>query len=116
MRYLIAALVLLPVLASAQETRTATITFARPTQYTDGSPIPAGVAITYRLYQGAKGGTKTLAGTITGTTATVNSGLAPGETCWEVTAVANGVESARSNEGCKTFAYPATQAVTITVN
>lgn len=99
----------------AQETRTATITFARPTHYVDGTEITAGIAVTYNVYQGARGSTKTLAGTITATATTINSGLQPGETCWQVTAVANGVESAMSNEGCKTFPWPATQTVIITV-
>lgn len=102
----------------AQETRTATISFDAPTTYADAenTPIPAsGVAITYRVYQGAKGATKTFVATIAATGLTIDTGLSYGETCWEVIAVANGKESARSNEGCKTFEFPATKSVTITV-
>lgn len=102
-------------LALSQEPRTATVTFQRPTQYTDGSAISQGTDVAYRVYQGARGTEKQRVAEITGTTATINSGLQPGETCWQVSAVANGVESALSNEGCKSFAWPATEAVTITV-
>lgn len=102
--------------AHAQTARTATITFTRPVTYTDGSVLPAGVSVSYKVYQGAKGSTsKTVVGTITSTATTVSTGLQPGETCWQVSAVANGVESALSNEGCKTFAFPAPDIVTITV-
>lgn len=102
--------------AHAQTARSATITFTRPTQYTDGTTIPTGTAITYNVYQGARGSTtKTRVGTITATATTINSGLQPGETCWQVATVANGVESTLSNEGCKTFPWPATESVTITV-
>lgn len=101
--------------ANAQTARSATISFTRPTQFTDGTTIPTGTTITYNVYQGARGSTsKTRVGTITGTSTTINSGLQPGEYCWQVTTVANGAESALSNEGCKTFAFP-TEAVTITV-
>ena len=113
-KFLVCVLVVLPLLANAQ-TRTATITFSRPTRYVDGSTIPTGTAITYNLYQGAKGSTKPKVGTITGTSTTVNTGLPVGEVCWQVSAIANGVESGLSGEGCKTFAQPATETVTITV-
>lgn len=102
--------------AQAQTPRTATISFTKPTKYSDGTDIAASTVVTYNVYQGAKGSTtKAKVGTITGTTTTINSGLQPGETCWEVTTVANGVEGVKSNEGCKTFAFPATDAVVITV-
>lgn len=101
--------------ANAQTARTATITFTRPLQYTDGTDIAAGTALSYNVYQGAKGGAKTKVATITATATTINTGLPPGETCWEVTTLANGVESARSNEACKSFAFPTPEAITITV-
>lgn len=102
--------------AFAQTPRTATITFTRPTQYTDGSALGSAVVVTYKVYQGAKGSTtKPVVATITSTATTVTSGLQPGETCWQISAVANGVESALSNEACKTFAFPAPETVTITV-
>lgn len=101
--------------AQAQASRTATITFAKPTQYVDGTPIAAAAVVTYHVYQGTRGSTKTRVGTITATATTISSGLQPGETCWQVTAVANGVESAMSNEGCRVFPFPATESVIITV-
>lgn len=103
-------------LAEAQETRSATITFYAPTKYTDGSSIAQGTQITYRLYQGEKGQTKTLAATLTSTATKVSTGLQAGkEYCWQVTAVINGQESERSNEACKAFAFPIPETVTITV-
>lgn len=102
--------------ADAQSARTATITFTRPAKYVDGTDIAAGTVISYNVYQGAKGSTgKAKVATITATATTINTGLQPGETCWQITAVANGVESAQSGEACKTFAFPATEPVTITV-
>lgn len=95
--------------------RTAMITFTRPTQYTDGTAIAEGTEVTYHVYQGARGTDKPRVATITATATTINTGLQPGETCWQVTAIANGVESAMSNEACKTFEWPATEAVIITV-
>lgn len=117
MTKLIAALLLVfAVTASAQTPRTATITFTRPTQYTDGTTIAAEVAVTYNVYQGAKGSTtKAKVGTITSTATTITSGLQPGETCWQVSAIANGIESQLSNEACKSFSWPAPETVTITV-
>lgn len=101
--------------ASAQTTRTATISLERPTKYTDNTDIPASAAISYRVYQGARGQAKTLVGTITSTSTTINSGLQAGqEYCWEVTAVAGGEESARSNEACKSFRVPVTVTITVT--
>lgn len=109
--------VLMAAIATAQTTgRTATITFSAPTRYTDGSSVEAGTSISYRVYQGARGGTKTQVGTITGTSTTISSGLLAGrEYCWEVTSVINGVESARSNEACKSFPFPTPETITITV-
>src|SRR5687767_13360218 len=115
MRYLAITLLLLSAVASAQTPRSATITFSRPTKYTDGTDIATGTALSYKVLQGAKGTAKTVVGTITATATTINAGLQPGETCWQIIVVANGVESAASNEACKTFPFPSTEAVTITV-
>lgn len=99
-------------IAQAQEPRSATIEFEAPTEYTDGTPITD--PISYRVYQGARGGEKQLIGTITETQTTINSGLERGrEYCWHVTAVVGGEESEPSNEGCKAFRVP--RSVTITV-
>lgn len=108
----LAALLAVATTAHAQ-TRTATISFERPTKYTDDSDIAASTPVSYRVYQGAKGQTKTLVGTITSTNTTISSGLQAGEYCWEVTAVVGTEESSRSNEACKSF--KAAQTVTITV-
>ena len=108
-------LVAISAAVQAQEPRTAVISFDAPTEYIDGTPIAPGTVIEYRVYQGAKGSGKPQVATITGTSTTINTGLQPGETCWQVSAVANGRESDLSNEGCKTFEFPATKAITITV-
>lgn len=102
--------------AQTAPARTAEVTFARPAKYTDGTTLPTTVAVTYNLYQGARGSTtKPKVGTISTTGTTISSGLLPGETCWQVSTVANGIESALSNEACKTFPWPATEVITITV-
>jgi hypothetical protein len=116
MRYFVALLLLAVFPAMAQTTRTAVITFTRPAVYTDGTAVAASTVLSYKVYQGAKGSTsKPVVATITATATTINSGLQPGETCWQISTVANGIESALSNEACKTFPFPATEAVTITV-
>lgn len=119
MKKLLAILALAPVAVFAQVVpNTATITFNAPTARTDGAPVAG--AISYKVYQGISGQAKTLVGTITTTNTTINTGLVGGNRyCWEVTATeaapgAN-VESARSNEGCKTFAVAGVQPVTITI-
>jgi hypothetical protein len=71
--------------------------------------------LSYKLFQGGKGAAKTQVATIDKSPVTINTGLQPGETCWELVVVANGVESERSNEACKSFAFPATEKVIITV-
>lgn len=125
--------------------RTATITFQRPTKYTDGTDIPASVVISYEVWQGPRGAcaftdpiagtggytgavvnsgcTKTKVSTITGTSTTINTGLQPGETCWQLAAIAQGPKGQLSPESapgaavssCKTFLFPAPDVVTITV-
>jgi len=101
--------------ALAQTTRTATINFTKPITYTDGTPIPANAAVTYRVYQGARGGQKTLIGTITETQTEVSSGLERGqEYCFQVTTVVGNEESDPSNEGCKAFRVPTTVTITVT--
>jgi hypothetical protein len=117
--YLIGALALLVgacywSVAHAQE-RAATITLTAPTHFTDGTPIPAGTAITYRVFQGGRGGNKTMIGTITDTETVINSGLERGqEYCWHVTVMVGNEESDPSNEGCKAFRVPTTVTITVT--
>lgn len=109
--------ILLSVSALAQAaTRTAVITFPRPTTYVDGSALLPATVVTYNVYQGTKGNlAKPKVGTITTTSTTISTGLVPGETCWQITAIANGIESALSNEACKTFPFISPDTVVITV-
>jgi hypothetical protein len=106
---------LTPLAIAQVVTRTATINWTAPTQNEDGSPITD--ALTYNLYQGAQGSTtkpRVATGLTTGSR--VVSGLPAGTVCFEVTAVnSRGGESAKSNEACKSFPFPAPNAVTITV-
>lgn len=93
--------------AQAQTTRTATISFTKPTKYTDGTDIAASTVLTYNVYQGAKGSTtKPKVGTITGTTTTINSGLQPGETCWQVTAVCQWRRGSAVERGLQVLRIP----------
>lgn len=101
----------------AQQARTATITFTAPTTRTDGTNIAG--TLSYEVWQGLKGGTKALAGTINNTSATITTGLQGGrEYCWHVIAVeaGNPIKSAPSNESCKAFDLSGPNVVTITVN
>ncbi|HEY4355636.1 MAG TPA: hypothetical protein VGN16_07820 [Acidobacteriaceae bacterium] len=120
--YLVAVILALSVLAfaasradAAAPPNTATITFSAVTTYTDGTAIAG--PVTYNVYQGAKGSTaKVKVGTITTINTSVSSGLLTGqEYCFEVTAVAGGVEGDHSNEGCKKFiGTPGTVVITVT--
>lgn len=100
----------------AQQARTATITFTAPTTRTDGTNIAG--TLSYEVWQGLKGGTKALAGTINNVTTTITTGLQGGrEYCWHVIAVeaGNPSKSAPSNEACKAFDLSGPNVVTITV-
>lgn len=101
---------------TAPPANTATITFQAATKRVDGT-TPTG-AISYNVYQGVKGQSKSKIGTVNTTTAAVTTGLLGGvEYCWQVSAQeAGGPESALSNEACKAFPLAAMQTVTITVN
>lgn len=103
--------------AHAQAANTATITFTAATQRTDGTTMTG--AVSYEVWQGLKGATKTKVGTITGTSTTINTGLVGGsEYCWYIITreVGNANPSLPSNEACKAFALAAPNVVTITVN
>lgn len=80
---------------------TATINWVAPTQYTNNQAIPAGTAITYRVYGGRQGQPKTAIGSTVALTYT--HATAPnGETwCYAVTASVASVESAQTTEVCK---------------
>lgn len=81
----------------------ATLTWTAPTKYTDGTTIT--VPLTYNVYQGLSGATKTrVLSNLVALTTTITTGLSPNSTvCWELTAVAGGQESAHTAEVCKTF-------------
>jgi hypothetical protein len=84
---LIALFAILP-FAHAQTGQSASITCDAPTKYTDGLSIPAGTAITFTLYGGLKGATKSPLAT-SPTCKFVRSNLAAGEQQWYVTAGAS---------------------------
>src|SRR5262245_38180761 len=84
----------------------ANLSFTPPTTYTDGTPILAGTVLSYNVYQGVDGGTKSKIAIPAGTQPPIliTSGLASGHTyCWEVTSLVGSSESDHSNEACKTF-------------
>jgi hypothetical protein len=102
----------------AQAAPQATLTWTAPTTYTDGSSIPSTVVVTYNVYQGPSATTLVkVASGVTTLTSSITTGLISGQTYfWAVTAVANGLEGAKSNVGTKVFAAVPPNAVTLTVN
>jgi hypothetical protein len=85
--------------AAAASPPQVTVVWTAPTGNTDGTPIST--PISYNLYQGLTGALAKVATAISGTTATVMSGLTQGTNqCFAVTAVVNGIESAQSNVAC----------------
>lgn len=94
------------VLASglAQAANQAVLTFTAPTAYTDATPIPDTIVLTFGVYQAIKGQPKVKVATIPSATHTISTDLLPGKTyCWQVSAIASGKESGLSNQACKTF-------------
>lgn len=73
----------------------ACLQWTAPTQFTDGTAIPAGTPITYRVYRD---------GVVALTTTQLYAELKfekPGNRCYAVSAVVNNAESALSAPGCK---------------
>lgn len=96
---------------------TATISITIPTLQTDGTPIPAGTALTYNLYQGTTPGSEVKVASSTGLVVSVKTGIVDGATYyWYVTTSDASGEGPPSNEVCKTFhaALPGTAVITIT--
>jgi fibronectin type 3 domain-containing protein len=93
----------------AQAANTVTITWNPPATMADQTAIVDPTALSYNLYAGLKGATKTLYTTTKTPSVTINTGLSVGATyCYQVTAyITSGVESALSNEACKSFLPPA---------
>lgn len=100
--------------AQAQTVRTASLSWGAVTKDVEGNAI---TGVTYKVYQGPKGGTKTVIRTGLTVTALVLSSLPSGETCWQISAnIAGGGESGLSNEACKSFPFLAPAAPTLVVD
>jgi hypothetical protein len=96
--------------ADAATPATYTVTWSAPTQYTDNSTIAG--AITYQLYVGASGQEVKYKTPVTAPPYVLVPTPAPGQTCVQVTATVNAVESARSTEVCATVVSPAPKSPT----
>lgn len=83
-----------------------TLSWVAPTQYTDGSNIAAGTAITYNVYGAIQGQPLQQLATALATTTTVRANVDPGVRCYAVTAVITGIESAQTPQVCATVAPP----------
>jgi hypothetical protein len=118
-KYFAALLILFAVTAQAQTPRSATITFAPSTTYTDGTAYPSGAVVSYNLWQGLKGASRVKVGTVT-SGGQVTTGLLTGnEYCWDVTTVVtiggSATESAHSLAACKKFdGVPSVVTITVT--
>lgn len=103
MRYLLALCALLATAAYAQTpTNTQRVSWVGPTQYTDGTAIPATAVLTYNVY--AKLGTAAevkFRSSIAMTSLTTGPQPVGQRNCYTVTVLVNGAnESARSPEAC----------------
>jgi len=105
------ALSALSVLTSLAHAADLQITCTGPTQYTDGTSIPAGTAITYSLYGGLQGATKAKLATAQ-TCSFLRTGVAPGTQEYYVTASVANVESAASVTYTKVIPLPTPKAPT----
>lgn len=110
--FVITCFALLIQVAQAQ-TRLAVLTWTAVTTDTDGNAL---TGVTYSVYQGPKTtGKQKVATLLTSLTYTAVA-LPVGETCWRVSATANGIEGAASAEVCKTFSPSAPGVPLLTVN
>lgn len=77
------------------------VSWTPPTKYTDGTPIPASVAVTYNLYAKLGSAPYVKIRSATANT-TISSGPYPvGQVnCYQVSSIANEVEGARTAEAC----------------
>lgn len=105
MKNLVLILLLVPGLASAVEWNQAQLTWTIVNSYDDFSPIIA--PVTYRVYAGKRGTTKAVVATVSTPTA-LRSNIPEGDWCWQVAAVVNNVEGAKSEEVCKNITRKAT--------
>jgi hypothetical protein len=84
---------------------TANLSWVAPSQYTDGSPLPIGELTGFRIYRGTTASNLTVIAEVDSRTTTFAvQNLATGTHYFAVTAMAGGVESARSAVGSKTIA------------
>lgn len=88
----------LPAVSIAVEWNQAQLTWTKANSYDDFSPILD--PVTYRVYAGLKGATKTVVTTVS-TNSVLRSNVPVGEWCWQVAAVVKNVEGPKSEEGCK---------------
>lgn len=105
------------VVGAAGQAPVVTLTFTAPTLNTDGTPVAT--PLTYNLYMSTSSGTEVKTATgLTGSPVSVTANLKPATTYFfTLTAVdKNGVESAQTNEVCKSFpaSVPSTFTITIT--
>lgn len=88
--------------ASAFGANQAVLTWVPPTVDINGSPIVD--PMSFNVYQGIKGQTKSNVQNVTGATLTIGTGLLSGRSyCWELKTLVNSLESVASNEACKDF-------------
>lgn len=86
------------------------LTWIAPTQYVDGTEIPAGAITGYRYVWGTAAGgpypnTQDVGNVLTATVNHPEPGY--GTRCYRVAAITNGVTGEWSGEGCKTVRAPA---------
>lgn len=103
--------VLLCLVSGAAGAETVTLTWVNPTQYEDGSALPAGhieqTRIEYGTCNGQEFGTPLGSFTASGAATTATSpNLSPGVWCFRAYTRARGVESAPSNVAQKTILQP----------
>jgi hypothetical protein len=115
LRAAVLASLLLTGAVQAQTLNQATLNWTAPTTYTDGTPIAAGTLVTYNVYQGPSGTikVKTPSSPLSVASVTITTGFVTGTVwCFQVSSIANGLESALSAEACKTFPFPPPSAPT----
>jgi hypothetical protein len=96
-------------LARASSPPSAALSWTAPTQNIDGTTITG--TITYNIYQGLAGALVKVQSGVTGTAATITTGLTAGTTqCFAITAVVSASESAQSTAACAAIPVPTPNA------
>lgn len=117
-KYLIGLFSLFSIIAFAQgATNSQSVSWVAPTQYVDGTIIPATVAITYNVYatMGTSAEVK-LRTAVAGTSISISALPVGQNNCYAVTVLLNGSnESARSPSVCGLVASLASKSVTTVV-